>query len=67
MPAAAQDTLVELDADQASYEELEKCVDEFQIIEWIIVGGIKDPTQAEYINTEEDLETPELPVTYEDE
>ena len=66
IPAAAQDTLVELEADQAGYEELEKCVDEFQVIEWIIVGGIKDPTEAEYIDTEEDLETPELPVTYED-
>lgn len=66
MPAAAQDALVELGPDPAGYEELENCVEEYQIIEWIVVGGIKKPSDAEYVDTEEDLETPELPVVYED-
>ena len=65
MPAAAQETLIGLPSDQAGYEELEKCVEEYQLIE-IIVGGIKDVTDVEYIDTEEDLEIPELPVSYED-
>jgi len=65
MPAAAQDTLIELGSTQAGYEELEKCVEEYQLIE-IWVGGIKEPAKVEYIDTEEDLEIPELPVTYEE-
>lgn len=35
--------------------------------DWIIVGGIKDVAEAEYIDTEVDLEIPELPVIFEDE
>ncbi len=65
MPAAAQDTLIQLESGPAGYEELEKCVDEFELIE-IFVGGIKDVSDVEYIDTEEDLEIPELPVAYED-
>lgn len=35
--------------------------------DWMItVGGIKDPSQAQYIETEEDSSVPELPVVYED-
>ncbi len=66
MPAAAQDALVELDGNAAEHQNLEKCLDEHEIIEWVTVGGIKDTTDVEYIDTEEDLETPELPVTYEE-
>lgn len=35
--------------------------------DWVIVGGIKDVAEAEYIDTEVDLEIPELPVIFEDE
>ena len=66
MPAAAQEALIDFDTNQAGYEELPSCADDFDLIEIVIVGGIKDPTNAEYIDTEEDLEIPELPVTYED-
>ena len=65
MPAAAQDKLIELDEQQGVYEDLPKCADELLDI-IIIAGGIKDPTDVEYIDTEEDLEIPELPVTRED-
>ena len=66
MPAAAQDTLIDFESNQAEYEELPSCADDFDLIEIIIVGGIKEPSNVEYIDTEEDLEIPELPVTYED-
>lgn len=38
--------------------------DELQMM--IIVGGIKEAGEREYIDTEKDLELPELPVIYED-
>ncbi len=66
VPAAAQEKLVDLESDRAEYEELPNCADE--LTEFIIVvGAIKDPNNVEYVDTAEDLETPALPVTYEDE
>lgn len=48
--------------------EGELCLDELDDRElvMIVVGGIKDKTNVEYIDTAEDLAIPELPVTYED-
>lgn len=65
MPVAAQETLIEVETDQSGYEVLYGNVDEYELCE-IIVGGIKDFGNVEYVDTAEDLETPELPVTYED-
>ncbi len=65
MPAAAQDKLIDVDTVPVVVEDLEWCADELELIE-IIVGGIKDLDNVEYIDTEEDLEIPELPVTIED-
>ncbi len=65
LPAAAQDTLLELDSGVGAYDELPKCAEDFDEI-IIMVGGIKDPGNVEYIETAEDLETPELPVVYEE-
>ena len=35
--------------------------------DWIIVGSKKDASDTDYIDTESDLEIPELPVIFEDE
>jgi hypothetical protein len=54
VPAATADYT---EADYAGADALE---------EWIFVGGIKDPSNVEYIDTAEDAAIPELPVVYED-
>lgn len=78
VPVAAQDTLIDVPSSPAESREelidnerddlgnLPKCADDLEPIEFIIVGGIKNPSEVEYIDTEDDLEIPELPVTYED-
>ena len=66
MPVAAEETLVDFDTYPAGYDDLPRCADELELVE-IIVGGIKDPSNVEYIDTVEDLAIPELPVVYEDE
>lgn len=35
--------------------------------DWIVVGSKKDGSETDYIDTEADLEIPELPVIFEDE
>jgi len=35
--------------------------------DWIVVGSKKDSSETDYIDTEADLEIPELPVIFEDE
>ncbi len=40
-------------------------LDDYEL-ETIFVGGIKDPSSVEYIETAEDAAIPELPVVYED-
>jgi len=42
-------------------------VEEMWEFDTVIVGGIKNPSKAEYIDTQADLEIPELPVVFEDE
>lgn len=42
-------------------------VEDCDSMEMIIVGGIKKMSEVEYINTEADLELPEIPIVYENE
>ena len=67
VPAAAQ----EVAGTETLSEPVEDvlCLDGVETFDYdvIIVGGIKDTKGVEYIDTEADLDIPELPVTYEDE
>ncbi len=52
-------------AQEAAPAQLPESMD-FPEAELIIVGGINDPTQAQFVETSEDASLPELPVTYEE-
>jgi predicted Fe-S protein YdhL (DUF1289 family) len=67
LPAAAQDA--EWPEPTAEAVDDVVCADGVEDYEdvVIIVGGIKDKSDVTYIDTEADLDIPELPVTYEDE
>jgi predicted Fe-S protein YdhL (DUF1289 family) len=55
---------VELTAEAEVEDEI---VPEELSLEMIIVGGIKDPANAEFVDLPEDESVPELPAVYEDE
>lgn len=65
LPVAAQDEAPAPDTKPAQSDTAYEGVDEQELMV-LVIGGIRDFDKVEYVDTAEDLETPELPVTYEE-